>query len=253
MEPTNPRIPAKNSGTRIIFASMAGLYVLICLCLGISIFVLREQIPGVRDYFPTATSTPTATLASPRPATGDMVFQDDFSDNKNDWSVDTTPPTHLEISNGKLNIHVEKENSRGYIRCRLCPVLKSPYYLQADFLTNQVTKEFYGLAFSSSDSYDTFYLFEIAPDSGLFCFYKYKNQHWNLYISRKTDLVKPYPNANMLGIRFDHDLMTLYINQTVVDTFSDTGNSMGSGKFWPYVDSNKFTLMLDNVYSYGAK
>ncbi|MGC1377534.1 MAG: hypothetical protein WA821_14975 [Anaerolineales bacterium] len=252
MEPTVETTSKKNNGVGIIFGSMAVLCALVCLCLGGYVYIFRQQIPGVQNYFPTA--TPTATAPAHQPASGDIVFRDGFSDNKNQWYVcctEITPSSSFEISNGKLRLASIRQGRESDIYCRFCPALKSPYYFQVELSTDRPTKDAYGMGFSSDEGHDIFYLFEINTDPPQYELYKFRYQTWAMYISRKTDLIKPYPNTNTLGVSLDHDLITLYINGQIVDTYEDTGNVLGSGTFWPHTDDVGPTVVVDNLYAYG--
>jgi hypothetical protein len=252
MEPASGKYSGQDGGgIRIVVGCMSALYVFICLCFGVYVYIFRQQIPVVQNYFPTITPTPTATPVTHKPTNGEKIFKDDFSNNQNGWYGEDLPLTLLEINNGKLRLKSLNTGASGYAYCQSCPILTSPYYIQADLSTDRPTKETYGIGFSSVDFHSVFYLFEITTEPPAYNLYKYKNQTWTRRISRETDLIKLYPSVNTLGISLDHDLITLYINGEIVDTYEDTGSVMGSGKFWPYVDDVGFTLILDNLYTYG--
>jgi hypothetical protein len=251
MEPSVEKTPKQNGGSGIVFGSMAILYALVCLCLGGYVYIFRQQIPVIQNYFPTMTSTPTATPITHQPSSGDQVFKDDFANNKNDWYGDTSLPTRVEVIKGEMHISTEGNAGPAFVYCRFCPTLKSPYYLQADFSTDRATDEPYGIGFSSEEYHATFYFFEINSTSKAYDFYKFTNRDWTLRTSRKSDLIKPYPKVNTLGVSIDHDLITLYINEQIVDTYEDTGDIMSSGTFWPYVDRPGVIVIVDNFYGYG--
>jgi len=252
MEPISDR-SSQRSGAGKVIGGLVALYVLVCLCIGVYGYFFRQQIPGVQGYFPTATATadPTPMAHPPQPLSGDKILKEDFSNNNNVWTGEDNPPSDAQIKNGKLTLASLKPGSFGYAYCQVCPILASPFYIQVDFSTNQLIDESYGIAFSSDKYHTIFYIFQINAKKSRYDLYKYGGHGFSLRTSRNTTLIKPYPNTNTLSVSLKNDLIVMYINGEMVDTYQDTGSALGSGVYWPFVNNSGFTLYVDNLLAYG--
>lgn len=253
MEPVIEKSPNQNSGSGIVLGCVTAVYILACLCIGGYAYFFRQQIPGVQNYFPTETATPTATPIPHQPTHGDKVIKDDFSDNKKDWQSESNNSTTY-VKDGILVLWSARGDSYGLTKCGTCPKLADNLYIEADFSTNQAIDEYYGLAFNIGGNYDAFYSFQINATQERYVLYKRKSGYdhpWMLRISKETSLIKPYPQANKLAISFDKDLIKLYINGSEVDSYKDPETEFRSGAFGFYVDSIGFHLIVDNLYAYG--
>lgn len=260
MEPTSPTT-GEGSSSRIVFAGMGALYVLMCLCLGAFLFVARQQIPGLQNYFPTETytpgptSTPTATPVVHQPRTRYQVYEDDFStDIKNWWSTNWTTGEDPNITkNGKLVLESAKGRF-GMSRCTPCKFDHDNFYLEADFATDKLIDEDYGFAFNTRNEYDDCYIFMINPVQGNYTLYKKSvrgsKNLWMMHISKDSKLIKAYPATNQLAIYFNKDYFEFYINGTMVDTYHDPGTSLTDGYFGFYVNDGGFQLLADNLFGY---
>ena len=250
---TMPPAPTRQDHSeRIVIGCITALCILICVGLGTSCYLLWPQAwPGQRLLVATPTLLPTGTALTHQPPAGDKVFRDDFSNNDSKWRGEDNPPANVLVNDGKLTLEALRPGAFGAAYCQSCPTLASPFYIQADLSTNQSIDEAYGLAFGSTATHDDFYVFQINEQSSRFFLYKYDAQTWTLRTSRKSDLIRPYPNANTLGVDLDKDLIVMYINGQEVDTYQDTGNALGSGTFWPYTDNAGFRLTVDNFFAYG--
>lgn len=251
----------QNNGSKIVFASMGALYLLVCLCLGMFVYVSRQQIPGIRDYFPTqtamptATSPPTATPVVHKPDGTDRVFKDDFSYNRSNWRSKWSDDK-VNFKDGNLIVESSSINSIGMTQCSEC-VFAHSFYMDADFSTNQEIDEGYGISFNiknGKSAYDERYVFQIQPVNGSYVLSKVtivsSENVWMRRISKKSNLIKPYPAINKLGAFLSKDKIELYINGKLVDTYQDPGTEFVPGTFGFYVDSGGFQLIVDNLFSY---
>lgn len=238
----------------IAFAVMAVLYGLVCLGIGGILFAARQQIPAIQEYFPTPTSIPTATPHAPQPAKGDKIIKDDFSSNSNQWfrPNESSSINNVYLKDGKLLLSSQQVNNYAVAQCTRCPSLTSPYFIQADFSTQQETDKSYGFIFSSGTAaHSNFYLFDIDAKNKRFYLYKYQSQTWMLRASNDSSLIEAYPQVNTLAVSMDGDLIGMYINGTQVENYTDTGNSINSGIFEFYVGDAGLTVVVDNFYVYG--
>jgi hypothetical protein len=249
MEPITENRPTQDGGTKIAILGLAGLYFLVCLCIGIFIFPFRQQIPGIQNYSPTATPTLTATPIAHWPASGDKIIEDDFADNNLQWQS-VWDNDNVSVRGGKLYLSAAP-GEFAMAECLLCPSLRSNYYVQADLATDQAIDESYGIVFSASAYHSDYYLFEINSTRGIYALYKYRGDDWTRRMGRKSDLIKSYPDINTLGVSIDNDVIALYINGQMVDTYQDTLSVIASGTFSIYVNSSSFTLIVDNLFAYG--
>jgi len=259
IEPT----PKKESGTGITLMSLFALYVLVCLCVGgMFLFVGRQNIPVVRDYFPTISPTPsitprpTITPTKHQPASEDRIIRDDFVENSLNWHSKWTDG-NVSIKDGQLVLSVSQADKLGVTQCKTCGYLHDKFYIEAEFSTSQSINEGYGLAFNISDDYRKFYLFQINAQRGYYILYK-KNKTadnskniWMKRLSRSSNVINPYPKSNKLAVSFRKDSMELYINDTLVGTYQDPGTALTSGEFGFYVDNTGFQLLVDNLFTYG--
>lgn len=258
MEPTSPTT-GEGSSSRMVFAGMGALYVLMCLCLGAFLFVARQQIPGLQNYFPTETftpgptSTPTATPVVHKPRTRYQVYEDDFSSDVKNWWSNWHRDQAKVTQNGKLSVHA----SKGYFemtRCTPCKFDHENFYLEADFATDKEIDENYGFAFNTRNAYDDCYVFMINPVEGSYSLYKKtvraSKNLWMMRISKDSKLIKAYPATNQLAIYFNKDYFEFYINGTMVDTYHDPGTSLTDGYFGFYVEGGDFQLLADNLFGY---
>ncbi len=256
MEPSVEKMSKKSSGLGVFFGCISALYALICLCLGIYASIFHQQISTIPNYFLKIAPTPSSTPIVHQLTAGDKVYKDNFLDNTGLWSG-IGSNSEVSIKDGKLFLKSLHKGASGFAECGKCPKLTSPYFIQADFSTLEPTDERYGIAFSADDSYPgddalgSCYLFQIDAKNGSYELYKFLNSTWILHISRNSDSIKPHPETNTLGVSMDNDLIVFLINGEIVDTYQDSGTTMNFGYYWVFGNDAGFTLILDNLYTYG--
>lgn len=256
MEPVTSETPnQQNGGANIIFVGMAVLYGLICLCLGVIVFIYRQQIPGFQAYSPSETAATTVTPVPHKPDASDKVFKDDFTENTQQWK-DEWNEADVEVKNGHLSLISRGATATAMTKCAVCMFPHNHFYIEADFSTDLATDQGYGFAFNLQGAYN-FYMFLINPSQERYLLYKtyfnvnsQSDSSWMLRLSKKSRLIKPYPQVNKLGVFFEKDRMELYINGQMVDTYEDPGTELTFGKFGFYTNGGGFEVIGDNLFSY---
>jgi len=228
-----------------------GCLVMLCLLLiaGTILFGYQQSVIR-RSPTATPTSVPTPYLIR-EPVDPRAVMKEDFSSNKNDWSL-YYPNGKLEVINGKLVLQSNVQN--GFVigeSKRFFPSGET-YYLQADFTTDVEKAYPFGLIFGFNESLSSYYLFEITPQTEYYRLLKFNSGKWDELISYSQNAINPYPQVNTLSVYFDKGNMELYINGDVVSTFLDKDlfRSSGVGVF---VSNSGYRLIVDDFFIYGEK
>jgi hypothetical protein len=230
-----------------------GVGSLLFLCLApalCSIFyyfsTLQPQTSAVNPFatsLPPTTSTPHMIPAEQKNA--DVIFKDDFSDDSHGWE-DGENWYKAQVALGKLLLESLDQGYYATAECGLCPTLKSPFYLQADFSTGREIDNDYGIYFNY-DKEDNFFLLTINPQAGRYYIYQNYNDVWALVASGKSQEIKKFPAINTLGIYASKDRVELYVNGKLIDSYQQSGHSFHEGDFGFYSDDAGFQLIVDNL------
>jgi len=175
---------------------------------------------------PTKTPTPTATVTSTPDALltaisqGSAIIEDNFETNDNDWEG-FYPNNTVAIKDGSLSL-VANKGYIGIAYCTFCPPSGNSYYLEAEVTSETNTSTNYGVAFCFDRNYSEYYVFQINSTSKWFDLYKHSTSGWeglayNKYAKAKED----FPSPNKLGVHFDHGTINLYINNSLVYSYTD--------------------------------
>jgi hypothetical protein len=244
--------------TGLAGAYLVLLYVAACAIFSVFGYVRREQIPGVRNYFPTHLPTPTSTPIPPhilvlQPPGDAVVLADNFNSNIYKWSAYSWS-SKVEVLNGRLFLLSNVPRYFGIAKIgngtRVVPDRK--YYLQADFATDVSTADSYGMVFGLDATTETFYLFEVTPQTRGFQLMSHSHGNWKELVPSKFASIKPFPESNTLSVYYDHGNIELYINGSLVTTYLDP-TPHDNGLFGSYVNDSGFTLIVDNYFAYNDK
>jgi len=246
---------ADTNWKKILTCGCLAMFVFMVLA-GLSVFgvVYREKIPYVQNYFPTKTATPPHILVHP-PAKDVKVTNDDFSNNLGEWAA-YYRFTKVEVKDGKLFLESFDDGAFAIGYCDFCSFivksshsLHSPYYLQADFNTEQKTSVSYGLAFNIIRETNSYYMFSINPALKTYRVNKVQdNQLVDLTLG-SSNSIKSYPETNTLSVDFDAGIINLYINGQAVKSVTDK-NPTDFGKVGVYVGDAGCKLIVDNLFAY---
>ena len=241
--------------TGLAGAYLVLLYVAACAILSVFGYVRRQQIPGVRNYFPSSVPTPTASphiLVHPPPDSV-RVMDDNFDSNAFGWSANY-PFSKVQVVNGRLLL---ESNRPGYfaiarIKNEARLLSDGKYYLQADFATDVSTVYPYGLVFGLDTTADAYYSFEVFPQTRGYSLTSYSGGTRQDLVPYKFAAVKPYPQSNTLSVYYDHGNIELYINGSLLTTYLDPAPHE-NGAFGVEVADSGFTLSVDNFFAYNDK
>ncbi len=235
------------------FMVAAGYILFFCLALTICStfyylsYLQRQPVPinSFATSLPPTTPTPHIVPADQQNAT--VLFKDDFGDDGHGWAG-TEDNSKEQVTLGKLLLESKKEGYYAFTSCALCPALDTPFYLQADLSTGHVTDKNFGIYFNYNytDNGD-FLLFQINTEARKYYFYYGNNDGWSLWSSGQSDLIKPFPVTNTLGIYARKDAVEFYVNGQIIDSYEQSGYPFYLGDFGFYVDNSYFQLVVDNL------
>lgn len=202
---------------------------------------------------PTLTSTTTPTphlgLAAPQ---GVEVLNDTFETNAGGWSP-FFPYNTVDIQNGKLTVLSTGVGLRGIALCTNCVTSGQTLYVQAEVIPEKRSPLDHGLVFCANSNEATFYAFMINLTYSFYNVYKHEGKDWNTLISNvQTDAINKFPASNTLGVYFDQGRMDLYINDQLVDSYTDSQPFQCSSA-GIMINSGRLNLYADNFYTYTVK
>ena len=198
----------------------------------------------IAKTLPAMNPTPHVSLADQANET--KILEEDFSKDHYHW-MRYTDGFKEEVRKGKLYFASRNEDSWEFTDCQLCPILRKPFYLQADLTTTEATDQSFGIVFGLNRTNDNFYSFLINTESKRYYFYHLNFFGWSLRASGESNLIKSFPDENILGIYADHDTVEFYVNGEMIDAYTETGANFQFGYFGFYVDDSGFELIVDNL------
>jgi hypothetical protein len=233
---------------------VVGAGYLLFFCLAFSLysiffyFTYLQPKPAPINTFATnlPPKTPTPHILSKNHQNVSTIFEDDFHDDVHDWSY-TGDYSSTSVKQGKLFLEARQENSYGYIVCKSCPYLNKPFYLQADFSTSEATDKSFGIIFNHDSRSDRFYLFQINTEAKKYYLYHHTAQDWSLRAAGESDQIKSFPAVNTLGMYVDQNLIELYVNGKIIDSYTQSSYSFHKGSFAFFIDGSDFRLAIDNL------
>jgi hypothetical protein len=246
--------PQKGSGPRWLTILTGGylIFLYIVLCVIALVFnngQLFSSIANASDQ--TATAIPTPHILVHLPDKNSAVEHEDFSVSNPDWKL-SSPFGKLEIINGKL---ILQANTNEYFvigeNQQLIP-MGQKYYTQADFFTDIDTDRSYGLVFGLNQSTNTFYLFEVWPQTYGFCLFKHTAGDWDELIPFSRGNIRPYPEINTLSVYFNMGNIQLYINGELASTYLDESPLQFTG-VGAFTNSAGYRVIMDDLFIYSEK
>jgi len=169
---------------------------------------------------PTSTSTPDPLLTAI--SQGNVLVDENFETNDNDWEGFYINNT-VTIKDGRLSLASDSTGYSGIAYCTFCPPSGNTYYLEAEVTseTNTATTN-YGLTFCFDRNYSEYYVFQINSTSRLLDLYKHTDEGWEtLAYSKFAPSKVSFPASNKLGVYFDHGTINLYVNDSLTFTYID--------------------------------
>jgi len=236
---------------------------LVYFILSVCIFSVTIAFLFRKDFFitspppadPKMTIVPTPQILVHIPANKKIIKFDDFSSfdgNKGkNWEL-YYRNGKIEIIDGKL---VLQSNAPDYSiighNQELIPT-SDTYYVQVDLMTDIDVNRPYGMVFGMNSQLDTYYLFEIIPQSNQFSLYKHSSSKWEELIPFSYSDMKLYPEANTLSVYFENGEIELFINGNSITTFKDEQPYHYSG-IGIFASDSSYRLIADNFFAYSEK
>lgn len=205
------------------------------------------QNPGentLATHLPPITPSPHIPLTN-QPK-GLEIFEESFSDNHNRWTS-TSDLYRVQVMNGKLYFESLDKAHYAITDCGSCPILKEPYYLEADLRTGVATDQSFGIVFNLNRSNHNFHLFQINTEAKRYYLYHHIDDHWSLVAAGESNQIKAFPAVNTLGIYANADSVELYINGGIIDSYVRSGYVFQSGGFGFYLEHTDFRVIIDNL------
>lgn len=237
------------------FAVGAGYVIFFCLALisyiAFIVFISKSSSKSSTPVNSFATNLPpvrpTPHLNSLTQPVVIRLFEDDFTDNHNQWNFIRYSFTE-KVEDGKLSFEGLINDNYATTVCVKCPYLKDPFYLQADLTTKAATDQAFGIIFNYDIHSESFYEFEINTEAQkYFLYYHNANNDWSQRIGGVSDQIRSFPTTNTLGLYVTRNTVEFYINGQLVDAYTESGADFPQGNFAFYVDDWKFTLLVDNL------
>jgi hypothetical protein len=205
----------------------------------------RPQVPPVNPFTTSLPpKIPTPHILSTTQQNAAVIFKDDFSDDSHGWE-NNEDWEKAQVTLGKLLLESFDEGYYASAECALCPSLDSPFYLQADFSTGKEINDDYGIYFNYDEG--DFFLFTINSKAGRYYLYQKYNDVWSLMASGESQKIDTFPAINTLGLYANQDLVELYVNGKLINSYRQSGHSFHEGDFGFYADDAGFQLIVDNL------
>jgi hypothetical protein len=160
---------------------------------------------------------------------GELVFQEAFSDNRNEWAVggfgdvvaDSLIQRKFEFHEGEYRATSHEWGARAW--CTQCGTYGDASYELIARFKEGGDDAFYGIVFRvNPNNTDEFYLFEVYAE-GAYSFWRHSSGgNWDGIIPRTDhEIVTVGKGTNILGVVASGSHFDLYVNNTLVDSADD--------------------------------
>jgi len=249
MEPTQQK---KSDETAAILISMGYIFFFFLAFMVLFAYYFFHYFSGrtsavnlLATNLPPRTPTPHISLTAIPNA--DVIFEDDFSTDENQWKYRANSNSEIKITDGRLMIQSPYKGTYAVTKCNACPYVQEPYFLQVNLETSAATNIGYGIAFNIGRIEHLLYLFDINPESKEYRLYHETRDGWAFRMSGKSDFIRPYPEANRLGIYANKDTVDFYINDNLIDSYTEEGVLFYQGYFGVLVDDGGPQVFVDDL------
>lgn len=179
----------------------------------------------------------------------DLTFQEDFDNNKNDWSISEGEVSASEIKGGNYKLSHFRESGSYYFYKDIYFDNDEDLYIESTFLQRSGSIEGgFGLTFGMKDI-DNFYSFVVSSDGHYLIFGYELDEYFTVKKWTKSDLVKSMGFVNKLGVRRSGEDMHFYVNDKLVYSCKALrffGNTMG------FRVAKNMKMDVDYLHIYGA-
>jgi hypothetical protein len=165
---------------------------------------------------------------TPMPTLGEVVFEDKFADNSNNWYVGKDKDTESIVEDGKYKVRILVPNNNFYWFASPLSVSDVDMTLDAEFAGGAPENAAYGLLCHYQDD-GNYYRFRIAPD-GSYTIDKSVNKETSVLADwTKSNAIKQgVGETNQVHVICNANHLVLYINDNFVADVMDTSLSGGS-------------------------
>ena len=220
--------------TQLYFA-LTSLLLAILACSLVEAPVATEQ--------PAATAAPLGVVAEPtqepKPEVQEILLEEDFADNSNNWHIGTDAETESRVEDGKYKVRVlvPKDNFYWFVP----PVSASEVDVTVDieFTEGAAENAAYGFLCHFTDS-NNFYRFRIAPD-GTYAIDKSVNAEQSNIVdwTKSHAIIQGVGATNKIRAICSENHLTLYINDAFMADMVDTSITGGSFNLMVAAYANK--------------
>jgi hypothetical protein len=195
---------------------------------------------------PTITPTPHVLIAPPE---GITVVQETFEHSTHFWDPYYGNNT-VRMDDGKMSVESDADGYVGIAICIDCLDYEQTFYLQAELLLEEESTTEHGLAFCAASSNDAYYTFMINQQYSRYILYKHQDDTWETLISNeRVNPVNKFPASNTLGVSFDNGKMELYVNNILIDSYTDE-SPLTCAWAGVIVNDGNIKLTVDNIFTY---
>jgi hypothetical protein len=160
------------------------------------------------------------------PATGKLLFKDDFNTSNSGWSRQTTEELQRDYSNGEYYIKLNKFNLMYWVWNTDAGVFND-FILNMDArLVSGVSSNFYGSIFRYRDD-DNFYCFMVRCDGNFYIGKRFNGEATDLKDWTKASSIKKGTETNRLKIVCQGSQIALCVNDQYLVTVKDSSFSNG--------------------------
>lgn len=192
------------------------------------LYAISAVLIAVLMLIPVGTTTATALQQ------GDVILEDDFSDNSNKWNVGEEEKSASVIEGGKLKVQIQRPaDGSNYFKFFTPPVSAEDVDISVDAVFTKGVPEntAYGFNCRFKDKDNRISL--VVKPSGIFTIQKQLNGKWTVLapwaysalINRKTG------ETNNIRLVCSGEHVTLYINKSLAADVVDTDKSLAGGSF----------------------
>ena len=189
------------------------------------------ETPAVTEG-PTATAIPSAVVAEPtqeqKPEFGEVLLEEDFADNSNNWHVGADAETESLVENGKYKVRVLVPDDSFYWFVPPVSVSEVDMTIDTEFTEGAPENAAYGFLCHFKDG-DNYHRFRIAADGTYAIDKSVSAEQSYIFEWTKTNaIIQGTGVTNKIRAICSENHLTLYINDIFVADTVDTSLSGGS-------------------------
>jgi len=181
---------------------------------------------------------------------GPPLLDEQFLDNSRSWTgLDQN--TEFLIQESTLELRSTDAELPAVLYCSgQCGPYVDNYYLQAEIVEDRASEYSSGLVFGLDPLVNTYFNFSIRPGSSGFTLRKFSNGIWETLVDwTPSQIIRPFPQPNILSVSFQKDVIQLYINGTRVGNYTQN-DLKGAGRIGIYVERDGVRLISNQVMVY---